>query len=259
MSDTPGASIPEIDHVMLSAVCGEALAAIERWLRELTIASKPELMHKHAAAGFIARGAGFLRSMEILAGGGRDDVGGYLYRGVLECYFLGLYVLLGGEEALNHVLGDHRRNVENYVRANDDAELKEATAEWAVEPRHLNLEDIATRLGPLLTAAGEETEGLKGLYNSAFRNASTFETHGFGALLRYVDLQDGLWRVNPNPDARGVETRHWIGLGTFLVAHLTSYTRDQLGYDVGEVGELLLRLVDVFNPAELSDIDPGVP
>jgi hypothetical protein len=235
------ANTTEIAHA-----CDAALASIVHWLESVSIPASRENMNRYVAAGFVARSVSLLRAIGTLANSSQDDIGGYLYRGVIECYILGLYVLLGGELALDHVLGDHRRNVDNFIQRNPDPHLEEMVEGWAIPSQHLHLEDVARKVGPLLDAAGEPNEGATGLYDAAFRNASTFDTHGFGALMRYFARKEPDWRIIVRPEPQVMESYDWLGLGMLLALHLTAHAQAAGGDSLDEIAGHLDRLNTIF-------------
>lgn len=88
----------------------EACALVEGRLRVLT--SQPGLINRHVSAGFLARCLALLHGTVALADAGLDDVCAVLSRALLESCLLGLYVLLGGREAITELMGDYQRNVQ---------------------------------------------------------------------------------------------------------------------------------------------------
>jgi len=128
----------------------------------------------------------------------RPDVAGPLQRNAWEIATFGLYVLLGGPDALGHVAGDHTRNVSTLIERNRVTDLQAVIAGWPV-PTRLQMEDVARKLKQLLQAAGEAAADVSGAYDLLYRAESTFGGHGFVVMVPYVDASARPRRIIARP------------------------------------------------------------
>jgi hypothetical protein len=129
---------------------------IEHRLTDFT--SHPDYLNRDLSAGFLARCLALMRGIAALGGADLDDLCAVLARVLLEDCLLGLYVLLGGIDALNDVMGDYQRNVKLFADRNDDETLNELVAEWDRATDRVNLEQAAKKPSPIIRPDRASTE-----------------------------------------------------------------------------------------------------
>lgn len=222
----------------------EACHLIESHLRDFT--SSPDFLNRHMSAGFLARCLALIRGITALGDAGLDDLCAVLARVQLEACLLGLYILLGGIDALNEVMGDYQRNVKLLAERNDYEALNELVLEWDRTTDRLNLEQIAKTLGPLLEGAGDDKANASGLYDAVYRGHSTFAVHGVGTVLRYLAIQEeAIWRVNLHPDPGGMTASVHLILASLYTTYFARLAFDQWGYNSEVAANLLARIATV--------------
>lgn len=127
---------------------------------------------------------------------GVGDTGGLVARAIWECWIVGLYLVLDGDKAHEHLLGAWRRQQrklsENWpggpppdsVRIEDFIEAAEAD---------LNFADIAKAVHKLMNQDGRESTMIGSTYDSLYRSYSGYDAHiTLGVLYRYLDDKDGV-------------------------------------------------------------------
>lgn len=127
---------------------------------------------------------------------GVGDTGGLVARAIWECWIVGLYLVLDGDKAHEHLLGAWRRRQrklsENWpggpppdsVRIEDFIEAAEAD---------LNFADIAKAVHKLMNQDGRESTMIGSTYDSLYRSYSGYDAHiTLGVLYRYLDDKDGV-------------------------------------------------------------------
>lgn len=221
----------------------EALSLLEGRLSGFT--SAPRFLNRHVGAGFLTRCLALIRGIETLDDAGYDDLCGLLFRVLVECCLLGMYVVLGGEEAIKTVLGDHKRNLSIMARENDSESLRNWAAEWSVDEDFLKVQAVAQALDPLLRAAGDQNPDARGIYNSAYRLDSTFNVHGVGAVLRYLDVSQEPWRIQVRPEPLGMAPETYLNLGALYTTYFAGIAFNEWGYGADDIASLLVRLTEL--------------
>jgi len=225
---------PDIGEAVVNA-----LGLLEAWLGDFT--SRAGDGDRQFPAAFLARSVACLRGIEILRGQ-RDDLCAVLLRALVESNLFGLYALLGGDEALAKLRGDHRRNVENFISRNSTPELLEAVAGWTVDKDQVSVEQVARELAPLLKAAGELVADPLGIYDVIYRSTSTFDAHATGAAVRYMREDNGLLRMVLHPATVGVTPDVCLSIGTLYTVYFARYIFERAGFSVARIDELLVSL-----------------
>jgi hypothetical protein len=183
--------------------------------------------------------------MRLLKESGRGDLVGVLHRVLLEAHMLGLYVLHGGDEALNLLMGDHRRNVGVLAERNDLPLIKAEVAAWNLPNSRVKVEAVASDLGPMLQAVGDLGADVDPTHQLGYRAESTFSIHGAGPALRYMD--------HSHPDRLGIlvdghETKpgSWgtTMLGAIHTLYLARAISDAFGIDTSSGDALHADLAD---------------
>jgi hypothetical protein len=194
----------------------EVAHALEMRVTDMT--SRPGSVSRHLAGAFLARSVALVDGIRVLELNDRGDVVGVLWRQVGEAVLLGLYVLLGGDDALDEIVGDHKRNAGIIVDRNAIDEARSVLDQWDFDTARLNMEQVAQRVGPLLQAQGDKDADASTLYDLLYRGESTFSVHGAGPALRYVTYSDE-WGFNPRTRGRHNAARGRHSAGNALHAH----------------------------------------
>lgn len=219
----------------------ETCALVEDRLRVLT--SQPGLINRHMSAGFLARCLALQRGTVALADAGLDDVCAVLSRALLESCLLGLYVLLGGPEAITELMGDYQRNVRILAERNNSAEIQSLIEGWDLAGRRVSIEAIARKLDALLDAAGDSKADATGLYNISYRGHSTFGVHGAGAVIPYLTMEDDdAWGVILRPEPGGMTSWVHVVLGALYMTYFARHALESWGYDTADFARLLERI-----------------
>jgi hypothetical protein len=230
--------------IEVSRLADETIDLIEGFLKEFT--SAPDFLNRHMSAGFLARCVALMRGIAALGDAGLDDLCAVLARVLMEACLLGLYVLLGGVDALNELMGDYQRNVKILADRNDYETLNELVLEWDRATDRVSLEQVAKKLGPLLQAAGDNNANASGLYDAVYRGHSTFAVHGVGTVFRYLLVQDqNVWRVELRPDPGGMTGSVHLILAALHTMYFARIALDRWGYSSDTAANLLDRIAVV--------------
>jgi hypothetical protein len=225
----------------------EACALIEDRLGTFT--SSPNSLNRHLSAGFLARCMALIRGMARLDQDDIDELGGILCRALLEDCLLGLYVLLGGDEAIRAVLGEYERNVRTLIERNEIEELTEGISDERTSSR-ISLEEVSRRLGPLLEAAGDRKADATGLYDAVYRTYSTFHVHGAGSAFRYMVMSEPkIWSIVTRPEPTTMTWSVHLTLGALYATYFARVAFPKWGYETAPFADLLARV------AELADLN----
>lgn len=182
-------------------------AAVDALLHHVTgqlplLTCRPELAHRHFSAMALARLARLVRAMEHMVDGGFPDVVKTLGRSALETYVLGIYSLYGGQEAYDHIRGDHVR-ASRLTDLPDEApgfrDVADRFEDWEGPTNRINWEDLITNRLPELLREAEGVDAevfTRMLYNSAYRSGSMLGTHaGVGTVGGYGVIENGVRQV----------------------------------------------------------------
>ena len=222
----------------------EACELIEQCLNDFT--SHPDFLNRHLSAGFLARCLALMRGIAALGDAGLDDLCAVLARVLLEACLLGLYILLGGIDALNELMGDYQRNVKILADRNESETLDQLVLEWDRATDRVSLEQIAKKLGPLLEATGDIGADATGLYDAVYRGHSTFAVHGVGTVIRHLVVQDlDIWRVDLRPDPGGMTASVNLILAALHTMYFARIAFEKWGYSSGLAASLLDRIAAV--------------
>ena len=218
----------------------ELLTFLEKKLDGFT--ARAGYHQRFIVGAFFARATSLLRTIDLLRQNAVNAGAGILVRSVFEADLLCLYVALGGEKEFNVVIGEFHRNVSNLEERNPEAEFSSVEYEWAFEQDHMHVEQVAKDLGPLLRAAGDKNGDALGMYDSLYRETSTFEAHGMGMTIGHVDTSDEeIWRVELRPRV-GLSAARCLHLGAFYTAWCGQWAFDRLSLDRTPMIEFTQRL-----------------
>ena len=111
------------------------------------------------------------------------------------------YILLRGDEAVDHIKGAYVKSTNTLVK---EAGLgSKYVPDWEGETKKLNISQLAQKLRPLLVDDGD-TEGanLARGYTAIYRGQSQFTVHtGISTLHLYTSLEGECASVEPKPPA----------------------------------------------------------
>lgn len=225
----------------------ERLAAVDELVAELNSAlsrmsSRPELAARHFAALAVARGVRLLEAMLALRRDGFADVVPILDRPMIEVYAVGMYCLLGGDEAYDHVRGAHVRDLRNMSGFGDMAEAKKSTIDkWGEGPTDkLNWQDLIKVKLPALMNDDDPTVASFHtlLYDLSYRGGSAEVHAGVASIanhMRRTETALSVERIRYTPDD---------GLGAIVYAAnllgiLATTVLDNFGFDVTRLSEIV--------------------
>lgn len=218
---------------------------LEPWLNEFT--APPGDLHRLLPAGLLARSVALLRTLDLLLENGLNDVSGMMLRSIFEANIVALYVALGGQKELDNVVGEFRRNVENLIERNKESEFAGVTLNWDYARMKISIEQIATDVGPLLAANGDQSGDAMGMYDSGYRATSTYDVHGTGAASHYLDASDqSTWRIETRPSGFGFTAKSCIALGAMYTGWVSSHIFAKFDFDTDRINELLAALVEAL-------------
>ncbi|HEY5265638.1 MAG TPA: DUF5677 domain-containing protein [Acidimicrobiales bacterium] len=177
----------------------ECLAASKELNRYITTKFIRHLTSRNNLAPRIYAFAAFARCNRLLTGmiamheAGYDDLAGINLRPVVECWFIGTYLLLAPDEANGLLLLLHKEQLERMAKGGWE------NFEWAIEEIEKFEIDgkvhdwkwIAQRVDELLKESGEDQYVTSELvYNTLYRGGSHSELHaGLGTLQGHVEVQ----------------------------------------------------------------------
>jgi hypothetical protein len=162
-----------------------------KFMRHLT--SQNNLAPRIYAFAAFARCNRLLSGMIALHEAGYDDLAGINVRPIVECWFLGTYLLLAPDDANGLLLLLQKEQLERMSKGGWE------NFEWAIEEIekfeiHGKVHDwkwIAQRVDELLVESGEsELVTSEFVYNSLYRGGSHSDLHaGLGTLQGHVEVQ----------------------------------------------------------------------
>lgn len=221
---------------------------IDEHCPSLTSLPRPDLMGRQLSAGGLARCRMLLEGIVVLIVGGRPDVKGVLLRPLFETWMVSLYLLLGGSEAVTHVIGDFAQG-SRVLSERHGRPLGDVWQLWLVvdtNARRLKYEEIARKVDNLLDRSGDPL-GSRGQvverYDALYRVESRHNVHaGLGSIGRYVDWQGSPWSVRPAREEEDAADDAVI-LGGCMAAHLAVHVFREFGLST-EMAKVLYRRLD---------------
>jgi hypothetical protein len=227
----------------------QLLALLESRHGDLT--SSPEAPRQLATGGLM-RAEALLRGLVSSLSDGRDDLSGLFIRCIWECWCVGMYLLLDGDSAFEHLRGHFRFRFCQY----HDELPKGATVPpvpddlwdgWPEERRDFIVEQIADRVEVQLRDSIHVPVSYSGLssYDVLHRLESAFSVHaGYALFHRYIRLSDDGTReeVVAQPTIEAVRDRgEYVGAGYTSV--LAWHVYDTFGISTTALESLIIPIL----------------
>jgi hypothetical protein len=225
-------------------------------LPDLTSRPDPEFLGRQIAAGALARMMVLLDGVLSLVAAGRGDAAGGLTRSMFELESLGLYVLLGGKEAVLTTMGDYMRSMKTFhQQGGSEAPPRMRLLQALLLPelgggafdRKLNYEALALKAADLVRERGESGAGhnsAQKVYDTLYRAESILSVHAtLGSVGPYLDLAADRWSLRERSsihDTSADEDR--VVLGARMTAHLAAYVFDAFGFSRAATDALWLEI-----------------
>lgn len=212
----------------------------------LTFNPDPNLLPRALCAAGLARGLALVDAVEMLEENERADVAGALARLILEVHHASLYALLGGAAAVDELSADHAHHLAALVARNADAwepalhvELEDIVGRWG-EPSRLPFTVLRDRLQALLDEINEPAN-LSSWYDLVYRGESTYNIHGLGTLMRYLDVVSSPWRLVLHPQS--VSAFGSFRVCAVLIGHLARMLFERHGIGTETLDERMSSLL----------------
>jgi hypothetical protein len=219
-----------------------------------------QLPRQFAAAG-LAHAEILLRAMGTLVQAGQARVSGVLVRVIWECWCVGLYLLFGGEAALQKVRRYYEYRLGQLVRdwPTDDREhpLEGLPIDRDARREEWNLFEIAEKVEETLRArqGGIVKHKSTSSYGILYRFESIWGSHaGYGTFNNYLDVRpdDPRIRIDPNrssplpADGGQAFAAIWVGELAYCVY-------EAFDLDLTDISALLRDLYVAANDAAPSE------
>jgi Family of unknown function (DUF5677) len=207
------------------------------------LSSRDDLVPRHLAAMSVARANRLLCGIRDLTDHDLDDVGGVLLRALLEVWMVGLYVLYGGDEATEHVLGAHVRSLKNLdpgAFPSVPAVLEE-WEEFELPTDRIKWEDLAPQVGRLLEAAGQSRHpaNMKAFYEVLYRGYSHMDAHGgLQTLAPHMVSREDRMELSIKRPPQG-DPNHELVTAAGLVGYLACQVLAAFGFSIAPIVKAL--------------------
>lgn len=155
----------------------------------------------HFAAAGLVRCCALLRGVCVLEDADLHALTGILERQVWESWLVSQYVLLRGTEALGHVQSDFFKRIDALQPGSGLGSMH--VSEWEGTPKKLIIDQLATKLTPLLVDAGDTVGAdLARDYDYFYRGHSQFSVHAGLSTFGLYSRSEREWAsVEPTPPA----------------------------------------------------------
>ena len=212
------------------------------------------------AAAALARVISLSDAARLLEEVGSADCAGVMVRCALDAHDLGVYALLGGEEAESALWDDHEHNA-NRVHKNlrehfpvffddDDAVPDDDRS----KKKRLTMFELNRRAMNSLEASGEPLGNAGAWYEVVSRFYSTYSVHGLGSVLSYLDADTQPMRLRARAAAPGPE----FLVTALLVGHLAALLFPRLdGVRYDDVHTTFVVLKGVHEQIDVAQRDLG--
>lgn len=207
---------------------------------------------RQLAAGGLMRAEALLRGLVAALDDGRDDLAGLFIRCIWECWCVGMYLLLDGENAYEHMQGHFRYRLRQYhdeLPSSVDVEpIPDGMwTDWPDERRDFIVEQIADSVEARLRDSTRVPVSYSGLssYDVLHRLESAFSVHaGFALFDRYIKLSDDGQReeVVASPTIQAVKDRG-ESVGASYTAVLAWHVYDTFGIGTADLEALIVPIL----------------
>lgn len=181
---------------------------------------------------------------------------GLLVRHAFECWVMGLYLCLSGDEALRHLLEADARALRALAQERPDAGWAEAAGEHGDTPsRRLNLEAVAREVGQELRRRNLPPLDPLLDYQAMYRAESRSSAHaGTASLVRHLEGDDReLWlRTAP---VTGLEDGVAQTLVLLYGAHLGGFVFETFEIPRQVMDNVMLRCVQLLEASSEPELD----
>lgn len=226
----------EIEVAWLMQEVGDGLRRME--------SSRPDSARQMAASA-LARMDACLEGVWVLIRAGRSDLTGLIVRHAWECWLVGVYLALAGNEAFHRLAAEHRRTLRAIVqewpgprRARDYAEFP------PIEPSRLMYEQLARDVDVLLAPRGLNISAVA-TYNALYRTESRVGAHAsFGLLVNYLEVAGDQFVVRGRPASFVPDDHVEVMVATYM-AHLAILVFELFDLDGRRVESLFRALLDL--------------
>lgn len=196
-------------YVAIRAVAG----VVDDSLQFLT--SSDQFSRRQVAAAYLARCRRLLEGLDQLRSIGMPDLAALPLRPFWECWVRGMWILLGGEAALDEAIANYKLETERHDRL---ARLElPGIGEWRGQGKEARaIDQVARDVGACLEADGDvdAKKHMSFAYDLLYRNESARNLHGgLAAVLDHLEDQ-GVGRLGVRARRRESGT----GQGELLVA-----------------------------------------
>jgi hypothetical protein len=207
---------------------------------------------RQLAAGGLMRAESLLRGLRRALHDGSDDLAGLFIRSIMECWWVGLYLIFFEDEAVDHLRAYFRRRYNLYretippevTLSPDPVDLWDG---WPDPRSDFKIEDIANLVEARLR--DEEHGPITHAGISSYRVLYTLESAasihaGWGSFTRYLTVSEDGEReeVVPNPRSDALlDKGEYVGAG--YTAILAWYVHDRFSISTVEIGALIPEIL----------------
>jgi hypothetical protein len=208
--------------------------------------STPALVPRQNAAACLARCNRLLAAMIQLQASGYPDVVGLGARPLLECWYLGMFLLVSPDEAMSVIGAAHKHQLRNLDESWGDVASSWDHIEVGMKSTSINWNNLSKRVGELLRESGETgaDNTSKRLYEVLFRSESALSVHGgLGVFIGHVTGAGspslGIEEIREEPEEDGSMR---IRLAAALVESLARAIARKFGLSTYQIDQLGRRL-----------------
>jgi hypothetical protein len=199
-----------------------------------------------------------MSGMIVLHEAGYDDIAGMNMRPIVECWFLGTYLLLAPNEAYSVLVLLHKAQLERMSKGGwkNLAEVIEEIEKFEIDGKVHDWWWIARRVDELLVESGENVYVTSEfVYNALYRSGSHLDLHaGLGTLQGHVGVRgEATFTVEVRRgEAYGMDRSKpasgLIGLLALMIASRISFSDPELS-------RLHQQVINCGDPRPSSDAD----
>jgi hypothetical protein len=181
---------------------------------------------------------------------------GLLVRHAFECWVVGLYLCLEGDDAVRHLGAADARALRILARERPDAGWAEEAAAYDGQPdQRLGIEEIAIRVGKELRRRNHPPLDPRRDYQAMYRAESRAAVHaGVGSLVRHLEGNDDeLWLATTRP--RGLEDEVAQTWTLTYAAHLGGFVFEAFGLSREVMDSVFWRCMQLFEADDDPELD----